>query len=182
MKFAPGTPESVMRDREEKFYGNKNKRDATAPPPKMTSAMLEQMDKADKAKAAMAKAEQMNSKKPLPAPTLSPVMPKPQPKTIVDPVRPMPVTGVKPITGGMSQTPRPTTGPAPAPMATPVTIRGRVNPMGGNPTGGMNQAPAMKKGGAVQKPAKYASSGSVSSASKRADGIATKGKTKGRMC
>jgi len=37
----------------------------------------------------------------------------------------------------------------------------------------------MKKGGAVKK---YASGGSVSSASKRADGIATKGKTRGRIC
>jgi len=36
-----------------------------------------------------------------------------------------------------------------------------------------------KKGGAVKG---YASGGSVSSASKRADGIATKGKTRGKMC
>lgn len=36
----------------------------------------------------------------------------------------------------------------------------------------------MKKGGSVKK---YAGSGSVSSASKRADGIAHKGKTKGKM-
>lgn len=38
---------------------------------------------------------------------------------------------------------------------------------------------AKKRGGAVKK---YASGGTVSSASKRADGIATKGKTRGRMC
>jgi len=37
----------------------------------------------------------------------------------------------------------------------------------------------MKKGGAVKK---MASGGTTSSASKRADGIAQKGKTKGRMC
>jgi len=36
-----------------------------------------------------------------------------------------------------------------------------------------------KKGGAVKK---MASGGSVSSASRRADGIATKGKTRGKMC
>jgi hypothetical protein len=36
-----------------------------------------------------------------------------------------------------------------------------------------------KRGGAVKG---YASGGSVSSASKRADGIATKGKTRGKMC
>jgi hypothetical protein len=38
----------------------------------------------------------------------------------------------------------------------------------------------MKKGGAV-KTKKMASGGSVSSASKRADGCATKGKTRGKM-
>lgn len=37
----------------------------------------------------------------------------------------------------------------------------------------------MRKGGAVKK---YASGGSVSSASKRADGIAQRGKTRGRVC
>lgn len=37
----------------------------------------------------------------------------------------------------------------------------------------------MKKGGAVKKMAK---GGSVGSASKRADGIATKGKTRGKIC
>ena len=37
----------------------------------------------------------------------------------------------------------------------------------------------MKKGGAVKK---MASGGKVSSASKRADGIATKGKTRGKIC
>lgn len=44
-----------------------------------------------------------------------------------------------------------------------------------------NQAlptPGMKRGGKVKK---YASGGSVSSASSRADGCATKGKTRGRV-
>ena len=36
-----------------------------------------------------------------------------------------------------------------------------------------------KKGGSVKK---YASGGMTSSASRRADGIATKGKTRGKMC
>jgi hypothetical protein len=40
------------------------------------------------------------------------------------------------------------------------------------------EAPAMRKGGKVKKMAK---GGSVSSASKRGDGCATKGKTKGRF-
>lgn len=39
--------------------------------------------------------------------------------------------------------------------------------------------PVMRKGGAVKK---YASGGSVSSASKRADGIAQRGKTRGKVC
>jgi hypothetical protein len=37
----------------------------------------------------------------------------------------------------------------------------------------------LKSGGAVKK---MSSGGSVSSASKRADGIATKGKTRGKIC
>ena len=48
--------------------------------------------------------------------------------------------------------------------------------------GGFDQGPAgstYKKGGAVKK---MASGGMASSASKRADGIATKGKTRGKMC
>jgi hypothetical protein len=43
----------------------------------------------------------------------------------------------------------------------------------------LKEALGMKKGGAVKK---MASGGAVSSASKRADGIAQRGKTKGRMC
>ncbi len=46
------------------------------------------------------------------------------------------------------------------------------------PKGIGKSEPDMKKGGAV----KYKKGGSVSSASKRADGIATKGKTKGKIC
>jgi hypothetical protein len=44
----------------------------------------------------------------------------------------------------------------------------------------LNLMPEYKKGGAI-KAKKYAKGGSVSSASKRADGCATKGKTKGRI-
>jgi hypothetical protein len=43
----------------------------------------------------------------------------------------------------------------------------------------MRAAFGMRKGGAVKG---YASGGTVSSASKRADGIATKGKTRGKIC
>ena len=41
------------------------------------------------------------------------------------------------------------------------------------------QGYGIKKGGMVKK---YASGGSVSSASKRADGIAQRGKTRGKVC
>jgi hypothetical protein len=51
------------------------------------------------------------------------------------------------------------------------------SPMGGGRIGGTASFP-FKKGGKVKKMAK---GGSVSSASKRADGCATKGKTKGRF-
>jgi hypothetical protein len=47
------------------------------------------------------------------------------------------------------------------------------------PQGMAPQAPGMKKGGAVKAKAKAKSKSS--SASKRADGIAQRGKTKGRM-
>jgi hypothetical protein len=53
---------------------------------------------------------------------------------------------------------------------------GQIRPPHNRGIGGM--AAAMKKGGAVNKKAK---GGSTSSASKRADGCATKGKTKGRF-
>ena len=100
------------------------------------------------------------------------------------PVRP--VFEGKPFTGG----PRPmgpkgfgTTdgGPSRGPMA------GGSRPVAGvKPTiGGMTQAMAGnagKFGGAMAKQMGMKSGGSTGSASKRADGIASKGKTKGRMC
>lgn len=57
--------------------------------------------------------------------------------------------------------------------------RGRGNPNPSIYRGTSENAPGAKRGGAVSKLGKKKSS--VSSASKRADGIATKGKTKGRM-
>ena len=66
------------------------------------------------------------------------------------------------VTPGVSN---PTGGPKPAPMPMAGT-----RPMGPAPmTGGPKPMPMMKKGG------------KVSSASKRADGIAVKGKTRGRL-
>ena len=53
----------------------------------------------------------------------------------------------------------------------------KMSDQGMAPQGMAPQAPGMKKGGAVKAKAKSKSS----SASKRADGIAQRGKTKGRM-
>lgn len=81
-------------------------------------------------------------------------------------VSPMP-TGPAPIVGGgpmVSPTP---TAPAPVPGGKPMVSPMPTGPvLGGGP---MVSPKPMKKGGTV-------------SASKRADGIAQRGKTKGRMC
>ena len=61
----------------------------------------------------------------------------------------------------------------PEPIRRPI---GQIMPPRGRGIGGMGAA--MKKGGAVKKKAK---GGTVSSASKRGDGCAIKGKTKGRF-
>ena len=57
-------------------------------------------------------------------------------------------------------------------------IREREHMMGAEAMDGAGRSSGLKKGGAVKK---YASGGSVSSASSRADGIAQRGKTKGRV-
>jgi hypothetical protein len=160
-KYAQGTPESVMQEMDAKIYGNKNKRNETAPPLKITAEMREKADASEREKNAMAQAafnasrasattiqkpniqaeqvaaqraqrEEQKAKADAamaasqastrgrgsfgstpPRTTTPAVQPKPQPKIIVDPVRPMPVTGVKPMTGGMSQPPRPMPPPRP---------------------------------------------------------------------
>jgi hypothetical protein len=65
----------------------------------------------------------------------------------------------------------------------PKALKEYVQPLLGNSSRPALEAPrkliGMKKGGAVKK---MASGGSVSSASKRADGIAQRGKTRGKMC
>jgi hypothetical protein len=69
-------------------------------------------------------------------------------------------------------------GPGMAPQGMPMAPQGMA-PQGMAPQGMAPQAPGMKKGGAVKAKAKAKSKSS--SASKRADGIAQRGKTKGRM-
>jgi hypothetical protein len=110
-----------------------------------------------------------------------------QAKPIAGPA-PAPMQTGTPLSAGMSNAPM---GNAPmgntpmgnAPMATPA-------PMGagagmGQPATMIQPAPAMmRRGGSVKnkQTAKFSSGGSVSKASSRGDGIAQRGKTKGRMC
>ena len=91
------------------------------------------------------------------APPVTPIAPKIITKPIAPPVTPI---APKIITDPVQPTPSTSTGPS-----TPMV-------------------PSMKRGGAVRsKPqTKFASGGSVGSASRRGDGIAQRGKTKGRMC
>jgi hypothetical protein len=78
--------------------------------------------------------------------------------------------------GGMPPSDRGGLGGGPSPYSSTTTqnIMGGSQGLGGMPPGGMG----MKKGGAVKK---MASGGSTSSASKRGDGIASKGKTNCKM-
>jgi hypothetical protein len=54
--------------------------------------------------------------------------------------------------------------------------------MAGGFGGGMDGVGGMKRGGKVKKMASGGMTSKVSSASKRGDGIAQRGKTKGKMC
>lgn len=91
-------------------------------------------------------------------------MPKSNPNTT------LPVGVEKPGMAAMTPRSNPNSTQTPMPMGKPGTA---------SPT-----LPGMKRGGAVRsKPqTKFASGGSVGSASRRGDGIAQRGKTKGRMC
>ena len=212
MKFAPGTPESVMRDREEKFYGNKNKRNETTPPLKITTEMREKAAAADavrKAAAATTKPrtaveDQAMERKAVAdataarkaaaddvarrgaAATTSPPLPPP---------RPMPPP--RPETGGPlpppPQPPRPVQPTPPRPVQPVAVAQKAINavpklniaPQNTNPAPNVNAAAdAASKFGSALKQMRLKSGGNVSkssSASKRGDGIAQRGKTKGRM-
>ena len=68
----------------------------------------------------------------------------------------------------------------------PMPVTDSVQQMGGGMDGGFGGGMAgvggMKRGGKVKKMASGGMTSKVSSASKRGDGIAKRGKTKGRMC
>lgn len=102
--------------------------------------------------------------RPLPEPT-RPMPPMPRrPDPLPQPVRPLPpVEPKRPI--------RPEPTPDPGSMPGP----GRQSPV-------MNQMPALRPTGKPSNRMEYKKGGSVPSASKRADGIAQRGKTRGKMC
>lgn len=88
-------------------------------------------------------------------------------------------------TADMGQPPSPDEG---APAKRPEAKKPAQRPMPDVYTADMGNPPSPDEGAPPKrqpraaKPKAYAKGGSVGSASKRADGIASKGKTKGRMC
>jgi hypothetical protein len=229
MKFAPGTPESVMREYNEKFYGNKRDKSKMLPPPK-PSADQRQYDKLasrpnlspsqqrlmDRLGAKIA--NDPNSRITVPTdPGLQfggPMNPgqMPLPPTM----RTGPSGPTKPTSSVLDRTkvalneragsmplntfdadrayPGPRVrggpmnpGPMPPPPTSPIPTQGAG--LGSLPnygtssprTPGYNMG-TLKKGGAV-KAKKMSSGGMTSKASpaRRGDGIAQRGKTKGRM-
>ena len=92
----------------------------------------------------------------------------------------LPVGVVKPGNGPSPTSPRYVGGGS----GVPETYEGGGTGNGPSPGMASPTPPGMKRGGAVRsKPqTKFASGGSVGSASRRGDGIAQRGKTKGRMC
>ena len=102
-------------------------------------------------------------------------------------------TGAGAPSVGIEKPPKPQpTGPSTGPSTGPAVGisdpgKGFMSPYAGAEAPSVGPAtavPGMKRGGAVRKKpqTKFASGGSVGGASRRGDGIAQRGKTKGRMC
>ena len=147
--YAPGTPESVIRELDKKFYGNKRDKSKMPPPPYGSTPL------------------------PLPPKRPDPIPPRPgRPTPLPQPVNPLPPMPKRPD-------PAPPMRPYPGPGRTSPVITqpgpGRTSPV-------ITQKPALRPTGKPSKQMEYKKGGSVPSASKRADGIATKGKTRGKMC
>jgi len=123
----------------------------------------------------MGSIQSLRGKRPMATPAAKQRMPIPR--------RSMPAAGVpNPADAGIFTADK---GMPPSPDEGPTLDRGLsgapVRPRGAmqsQAAGAMRTAMGMKKGGSVKK---MSSGGSTGSASKRADGIATKGKTKGRV-
>lgn len=114
-------------------------------------------------------AEMTQQRPTIPPPTARPQMAPPPAKPQMAPPPARPQVAPQPV-----QAPPVSTKPLMASMGSNSTMGGN-SMMGGQPMG--RGLAGMKKGGMVKK----AKGGSVSSASKRADGCAVRGKTKGKM-
>ena len=125
-------------------------------------------------------------------PTTGPVINRPvsrPPGPMPGPVINRPVTPrTGPTNPGPMPLPQPTGPMNPGPMPTPTMGGDMSGGMGGpqvnvkpNPALGGGMGPGMKRGGKVKKMAAGGSTSKVSTASKRADGIAQRGKTKCKM-
>lgn len=180
MKFAPNTPESVMRKDTEEFYNKKV--DKTQPPPTdgkkpvfrdVMPRMGGEPKISDEEKAAHEKKLAEKIKANTPQPT-QPTTPQPTKPTTPQPTRSFLSRATTP-TPPAKPTPRvvgPSPMPKPMPQPTQPTKPTKPISLVGMPKTSRPEMPppsmAMKKGGSVSK------------ASSRADGIAKKGKTKGR--
>jgi len=129
----------------------------------------------------------MTPKKPTP-PGYVPTNPK-TPRPTVDSGLMPAVSGQRPRADGSYGAPPTTGGPKPAPQVRPPRST-KVNPIAAKHGLKYGQSLPMKKGTGpsalspevLAKAKGMKKGGSVGSASKRADGIATKGKTKGKIC
>lgn len=141
--------------------------------PKKAAVMARRADRMEERDARKeAKTAQHQELKKAPGPVGLPVRgPITQPGPMAGP-RP----GIPPRDIGLGNGPR-GMGPRPTPMpGTGISVG-----VPGTDTYQATKPPMMKKGGKVKSTISYKSGGSVSSASKRGDGCAIKGKTKGRM-
>ena len=92
-----------------------------------------------------------------------------------------------PLAQPIVQAPSPIpSGPGSSGPGAPMPVTDSIQQMGGGMAGGfgggMDGVGGMKRGGKVKKMASGGMTSKVSSASKRGDGIAQRGKTKGKMC
>ena len=148
------------------------------PEPSPREKAAERAELQKKLKAKQPAATPIEAKKKVNQPSATP-MSRPFDADYTGPVRPRSPMVASPKTTPMP-TPMPTTPPRPMPMQQLGTVpSANAMPMAPQPVGG---APAMKRGGSVRnKPAaKFSSGGSTNKTSSRGDGIAQRGKTKGR--
>ena len=182
--WAPKSAEQIAKkaERDKEEAAKQAARPAKQAAHEAYSAKMDQLEKDMAAKKAAAAAAAAANPKPVTPAPVTPVKP-----VTPAPVTPPPAPAPAPVTPA-PVTPAPAPAPAPAPV-TPAPVTPAPAPVtpAFNPTSPSPNAPgafqAMKKGGKVKKATKkYASGGTVkvSSASRRGDGCAIRGKTRGR--